>query len=302
MNDIILYLKEDVLSSTEILKLWNAQGASYVLAALLILLIAKMSFKFFSNFDFDKEISEKDNKAVAVSFVGFWLAVSIVICGSLSSETKLYEGEFVLWMDLLSTVIWGVFGIALLYLSRFINDKLLLKDFDNRKEVIEDRNVGTAAVELGSYISSALIIAACFSGDDYDVVEGIFSTLLFYFLGQIFFLLFASVYRRLLSFNIHDEIEKDNYAAGISYGLNFVAISIFISSYIRVSDSVTALCVWFLLSIVVLISCRYLVDKILLPKSSLDHEIVNDRNWGAAILEGSSAIIVALIASISFLA
>ena len=155
---------------------------------------SKVSFKYFSNFDFDKEISEKDNKAVAVSFVGFWLAVSIVICGSLSSETKLYEGEFVLWRDLLSTVIWGVFGIALLYLSRFINDKLLLKDFDNRKEVIEDR-CRTAAVELGSYISSALIIAACFSGDDYDLVEGVFSTLLFYFLAN--FLLIANIYRRL---------------------------------------------------------------------------------------------------------
>ena len=33
------------------------------------------------------------------------------------------------------------------------------------------------------------------------------------------------------------------------------------------------------------------MDKILLNKSSLDHEIVNDRNWGAAIVEGSSAIL-----------
>ena len=74
--------------------------------------------------------------------------------------------------------------------------------------------------------------------------------------------------------------KKDNYAAGISYGLNFIAMAIFISSYIRVSDSVSALCIWFVISIVVLVACRFLVDKILFPQSSLDHEIVHDRNWG----------------------
>ena len=302
MNEILTYLKEDVLSSVEILKLWNAQGASYVLASIFILMIAKLSYKYFTRFDFDVELSQKDNKAVAVSFMGFLLGVSIVICGSLSSETKLFEGEFVLWIDLVSTVIWGVFGICLLYLSRLINDRILLGDFDNRKEIIEDKNVGTAAVEMGAYISSALIIAACFSGEDYGFLEGIFSTTLFYSLGQLFFLCFAIIYRKFLTFSIHDEIEKDNYAAGISYGLNFIAMAIFISSYIRVSDSVSALCIWFVISIVVLVACRFLVDKILFPQSSLDHEIVHDRNWGAALLEGSSAVIVAAIASISFLA
>ena len=43
-------------------------------------------------------------------------------------------------------------------------------------------------------------------------------------------------------------------------------MAINISAYIRVSDSVTALLVWFLISVVVLISCRYLVDK-MSPKS-----------------------------------
>ena len=187
MNEILTYLKEDVLSSVEILKLWNAQGASYVLASIFILMIAKLSYKYFTRFDFDVELSQKDNKAVAVSFMGFFtFGVSIVICGSLSSETKLFEGEFVLWIDLVSTVIWGVFGICLLYLSRLINDKILLGDFDNRKEIIEDKNVGTAAVEMGAYISSALIIAACFSGEDYGFWEGIFSTTLFFIVSVSF--------------------------------------------------------------------------------------------------------------------
>ena len=59
MNDIIEYLKEDVLSSVEILKLWNAQGASYVLAALLIMLIAKVSFKYFLTLILIKKYQKK---------------------------------------------------------------------------------------------------------------------------------------------------------------------------------------------------------------------------------------------------
>jgi hypothetical protein len=40
---------------------------------------------------------------------------------------------------------------------------------------------------------------------------------------------------------------------------------------------------------------RYLIDKIILPNASLDAEISEDRNWGAALIEGCGAIGLALI-------
>ena len=43
-----------------------------------------------------------------------------------------------------------------------------------------------------------------------------------------------------------------------------------------------------------LITGRYIADKLLLPGGLLDDEISQDRNWGAALIEGGVAIIIAL--------
>jgi hypothetical protein len=42
------------------------------------------------------------------------------------------------------------------------------------------------------------------------------------------------------------------------------------------------------------------VDKFILPGSLLDEEISRDRNWGAALIEGTAAIGLALILTTLF--
>jgi hypothetical protein len=51
----------------------------------------------------------------------------------------------------------------------------------------------------------------------------------------------------------------------------------------------------------VLLFSRFLIDRFLLPGSSLDHEIKNDRNWGAALIEGSAVLGLAQLLNASFL-
>ena len=50
-----------------------------------------------------------------------------------------------------------------------------------------------------------------------------------------------------------------------------------------------------LVGAIALILVRVIVDKFVLPGASLDAEIVTDKNWGAAIIEGGVAIGVALV-------
>ena len=60
------------------------------------------------------------------------------------------------------------------------------------------------------------------------------------------------------------------------------------------------LAAWFLIGTLLLLGSRYLVDKFLLPGRLLDEEVSTDRNWGAALIEGGSAIALAALIGASF--
>ena len=70
-------------------------------------------------------------------------------------------------------------------------------------------------------------------------------------------------------------------AAAAASGLRYVSIIVFLPIA--------------LVGAIALILVRVIVDKFVLPGASLDAEIVTDKNWGAAIIEGGVAIGVALV-------
>ena len=80
-----------------------------------------------------------------------------------------------------------------------------------------------------------------------------------------------------------------------------IAIAILLSGFIIRYDSLLGFVAWFIASLFFLTISRYLVDKILLPGSLLDEEISGDQNWGAALVEGGVAIVLALMLVPAFL-
>jgi uncharacterized membrane protein YjfL (UPF0719 family) len=102
-------------------------------------------------------------------------------------------------------------------------------------------------------------------------------------------------------YDLHDEIENDNPAAGLAAGMNLVAIGLLISSYIQAHDSIVGLLAFSAFALFFLLVSRYLVDKWMLPGSLLDEEIKQDRNWGAALIEGTSALTLAFALIACFL-
>ncbi|MCD6532473.1 MAG: hypothetical protein J7L25_00120, partial [Deltaproteobacteria bacterium] len=90
-------------------------------------------------------------------------------------------------------------------------------------------------------------------------------------------------------------IEQDNAAAGVAFGLSMVAVGILLADYIAAYNSIPGLIFWIPISFFFLITGRYIADKMLLPGALLDEEISQDHNWGAALIEGAVAIIIALV-------
>lgn len=299
MNEII-----SALLDTEALDVFmHLDGPAYLITILIVLALAKLLFDLFSPYKLNKQLTEVDNKAVAVSFMGYMFAVGIVIYGVFTSEPNagyvLTRKE--LLFDLLDVIIWSAYGIVLLNLGRVINDKILLSKFNNTKELVDDKNVGTGAVELGSYIGSALIIRAALYGEDTSFVAGVVSTLIYFVIGQLGFIVFSWIYQLLSRYDLHAEIEKDNVSAGVAFGASMIAIAILLSGFIMRYDSLLGFLAWFVACLFFLTVSRYLVDKILLPGSLLDEEISQDQNWGAALVEGGIAIILALMLVPAFL-
>lgn len=292
----------ELLETETVLWLLQFEGAVYLFTVFIIIYVAKLAYDLFTPFSLNEQLTEHDNKAVAVSFSGYILGVMIILL-SIFHSGSVADGNSHLDLvrDLLATLIWGVIGIFLLNISRVINDKLLLSRFDNVKELVTDKNIGTGAVLWGSYIGSALIVRAAVYGAATEWSVDLLSTLIYFIIGQLGFLVFGWIYQLISRFDIYDEIEKDNISAGVSFGLSLTAISIILSGYIMSYNSLLGFLIWFVMGTFLLIVSRYIVDKFILPGSLLDEEISKDQNWGAALVEGSVAVGIALLMVPAFL-
>ncbi len=282
----------------------------YLIAVFIVLWIGKKLNDWTTPYSIDTQLTTQDNKALAVSFSGYMLGIAVIIVGVLTEETSIFtqvpedltfaQRLVIVGYELLDTVVWSIIGIGLLIISRVINDKLILSRFDNIKEIIEDKNIGTGAVQFGTYIGTAFIIKAVIFGEESQWLSNLISTAVFFVLAQLAFVLFGIFYQKITSYDIHSEIERDNAAAGVAFGLNLAAIGIILSSAIEKTDSLVIFAIWFVEGAILLLISRILVDRIILPGEKLSREIQSDSNWGAALIEGSAAIIIAFLLNASF--
>ncbi|MBN2706495.1 MAG: DUF350 domain-containing protein [Deltaproteobacteria bacterium] len=284
------------LSFRPIIDLLQPVAATYLLAILAIMVIGKLIHNRVAGYDLDHELTSRDNKAVAISTTGYLFGLGLILWGVVSTNGEHpVTGFWSLTGDLIATFFWGLLGIALLEVSQYLNDHYLLPHFDNHKELIEDRNLGTGAVEGGTFIASGMIIKTVLSGPGSGFINDIIGTFFYFAVGQAAFLIFGRLYRRVSRFDLHDEIERDNAAAGIAFGLSMIAVGILLADYIAAYDSIPGLLCWLPISFFFLVSGRYIADRLLLPGVTLDDEISQDQNWGVAMIEGGIAIIIALV-------
>lgn len=257
---------------------------------MLLFLVAKMAKDLFTSYSIDRQLVKHDNLAVAISVAGYFFSVLIVLLGALIGPS---EG---LQADIVNVGAYGLFGIVLLNISRWVNDKLILARFSTRKEIVDDKNAGTGAVECASYIASGLVVAGAIHGEG----GGILTAVVFFGVAQIALIAFAKLYALLLPFDIHDEIEKDNVAAGVSFGGTLIALGVILLNgtagdfvgwvHNLAKFGVNAAAGFLLLPLI-----RFALDKIIIPRADLNREIKNDRNVGLGLIEMCVAVSFAVV-------
>jgi len=238
------------------------------------------------------ELVKKDNAALALAMAGYYFGLVLAIGGALVGH------GISLIDDLTDLCIYGLLSIILVNASWYICDKLILFKFKISEELIKDHNQGTGAVSAGMSIASGFIIFGSVQGTG----GSIWTVIVFWAIGQIILILAGLIYNLITPYNIHDEIEKDNVAAGVSFAGALVAIGVIVglaaeSDFESWATNLSDYLGYAALGLALLPLVRLLTDKVLLPTVNLTDEIARQDkpNVGAAYIEAFSYIAAAFI-------
>ena len=271
-------------------QIWT--GFIYLAVVLVLLVVGKLVYDgLHRRFVLRTELIEKDNLAVALTVAGYYLGLVIVLGGVVSGPAS-----FSLVDDVIGLVMFGLLGIVLLNLSAWINDKVVFSKFDNEKEIVEDRNAGMGAVEGGNYVAVGLITAGAMSGEG-----GLLPGLVFWVSGLVALIVAGLLYDKLTSYDLHDQIEKDNVAVGVAFAGVLVGFGNIIrlagaGDFVTWNESLTEFGYYTLVGLILLPLVRFFADKVLLPGASLSDELVQERpNLGAAVIEAVSYLAASML-------
>jgi uncharacterized membrane protein YjfL (UPF0719 family) len=276
-------------------ELWMAMARSavYLLEAFVLLWIAKAAYTgVYRKAQLKVELFEKANVALAISTVGYLLGIVIALGGILSSPSTGWQS------DLTGIALYGAATIVLMLIASFLCEKILLPQFNNTKEVVEDHNLGTAFVEAGMHIANGLILLSIVQGSGPWWVG-----LVFWALAQIVLLIVGLLYEFTTAHKIHEELERDNSAVGLAFGGVLVGMGNIVSlavagDFTSWSESLTLFAVDVVFGLVILYVIKRLTDTLLAPGVKLSQEqTAQPPNTGAGLLEafgyvGGSMLVV----------
>jgi uncharacterized membrane protein YjfL (UPF0719 family) len=275
---------------------WLGISIVAVLLGLLVLLLSKYLKDWFTPYRLDDQLTREDNPALGLATVGYFAGAVIIYLGATTgpdpSEPPALGSLAAQWgIDLA----YALAGLLLLNLSRVLLDKVVLARVDVGKEILEDRNVGAGAVEAGALIAAALVIAGAIHGEGNPL-----SALVFYVLGHVVLVLFALFYQWLTRYDLYREIESDNVAAGVAFGMNLAAIGLIMlkatsGDLVGWTYSLSLFGLYAAAGFLTFLIVRKLADWLLLPRVTFEQEIAQDRSLNAAWIEGTVALSAATL-------
>lgn len=268
----------------------------YIACGFVLFLVGKFAFDWSHRpISVRDELVKKDNLAFALTNIGYYIGLLLGIGSVILGPT------YGILMDVIDILAYGLLAIVLLNLSALVNDRLILRNFSIRKEIVTDQNAGTGAIQAAVYIASGLIIFGALYGEGVNffpdmaggfLISGFITAIVFWMVGQVGLLITGIVYNAILPHNVHEYIERDNVAAGIGFAGALIAIAILIShgtsgDFYSWEEHFSKVGLEVIIGLVLLPVIRFLTDKILLPGEKITDEIFNQEkpNLGASMVE-----------------
>lgn len=239
--------------------------------------------KLFRRWELNLELFVRDNVAVAISLVGFYLGIVMALAGVLDKqgdnwrEKLLYLGGY------------GIGVIALMLIGAWLGNQLIMQRCDCAREVQEEQNIGAASVEAGIHIANGLILSTAMGGESGTWLVGVVCWLI----GWGALALVSFTYPYVAAYNVFGEIRKRNNPA---VGVAFAGLLVATGNVVRIAfdpefeswqQSMPQYVLVLALCLIALAAIRWLADFVLVPGVKISDEIVHQAvpNLGAGLLE-----------------
>ena len=288
------------------------RGLAYVALGVVVLYLAKWILDLATPYHVSDQLSRKSNAALGLSISGYLLGVIVVFVAVLYTPFASGDGDWrftaEFGFDVIEVFLYSVGAIAVLNLTRYLIDHLVLYKFDVEKEIIENQNLAAGAVEFGVYLSVSLVVAASLAGyGDAQLGTAVPTTLdeiirsaVFFVLGLGVLVLYALFYQVTTVYDIHDEIEKDNAAVGVTMAANLIAVALVAfkavaGEFLGWSESLIGFVVFAVIGFLLLVIVRWIIDKAMFPKVKIADELSSAQNAGVAFIVGGVVVSTALI-------
>lgn len=244
--------------------------------------------KLFRRIKLNHELFVKDNPAVAIALVGYYLGIVLALGGVLGQATETY------WELFQNLGVYGLTVLVFMIVGGWIVDRLILRKCDTAREIREERNMGAGFTEAGVHIANGLILNSALGGEEGSWLVGVVCWLI----GLLVLVVVSLLYPLATSYNVFEEIERRNNPAA---GIAFCGLLIGVGNIIRVAFSAefdswgTSLLDYGIMlgfCLVSLALIRWFADLILVPGVKISDEIVNQKvpNTGAGLIEAFAYI------------
>ena len=248
------------------------------------------------------ELAERDNFAFGISTAGAIAGLGIVLTGAISGEAASSYAAEAIGMSA-----YGLFGLLLIKLGRYLHDKIALNEFNKGEQILKG-NISVAIVDASAAIATAIIIRSVLIWAEDLTVDTFIAIFSAFAISQLMLVLLTRFreYRyakRNQDASMQDALVQGHKAVAIRHSgymlamaLSFNAASHFI--IYNPQAYIANLIGWLVFSVIMLVALTVLikiVKKLVLSNINLAQEVEQQHNVGIATVELAISVAVALI-------
>jgi uncharacterized membrane protein YjfL (UPF0719 family) len=248
-----------------------------VLGLLIVLAAFLWSTGKFEGYDPINEIFLRDNAALGIRYALYTVAVVFALLGIFDRA----QGD----SGVVEFSLHALLAALLIHLSRYLNDWLILYDFDNNREVVQEKNIAVAIVEGSTYLASAYIVGGAF----YDWESGLWLAVVWFLIGQSLLILLGLLYR-VFERGAFKALDDHNAAVAVSLGGFLLSGGIVCGAVISgpsqgLRQDLLIVAAYVATWIVLMLAAHAIADLLVFRSARLRDEVVQQRNIAAALFK-----------------
>lgn len=266
------------------------------LSTVILIVIARGVYQLILGISMTEALINQDNKAAAIALAGFLLGVIQVIIPVFTGPTHSF------WNDLANVAAYGFIGIIVLTISGLIFTGYCKATGTDLKGQIAQGNVAAGITAAGTYLAVSGLTSGILTGDGGALVP----TIVFWAAGLVALIGLTHVFRMLTAYDDAALIMHGNVAAALGFAGLVIAIGMMVGysvagTFTGYKEGFISFGLFLLLTVLFYPVRQIIVQMLLLGggfslyNGRLDHEIAEDHNVGAGVLEAVGYIATALL-------